>query len=416
MGRGVREAQASGLLLRLLHLTCWKVLIAKELHVCPDRIFVVSVLLSYFCCFSSTSASSLPGHRHPRAGQEIALRTTLLPVRNIPSGILRDVPATTSPNSTLSLHSLARPRISPGLRSSPRMGRFSSAVGPTFWWGGTVTDPNTRALFGQAFLEVQFYPDGVVKNCTPGGGFNLTSVPNAFSVCAPVWQVDSKTFAETAAFNAMLVDASTGSAMVMHGGDTITIHFYLTTATDGWHITVQDVTSGHQGTIILDSQYGPLQPAFSTQQIGNSLGWGIVHDTPNAFVWEIGHTSPFTHPASQFCTPGQTICDSYDAAHWAGFTPLQIKGVTFAGGSTANTWATVSDFGGSAEVNQGCSSYGGPFCIYPWFSSTGTAFNYGIDYPDTQFDYGQAAQFAPTEQCSGPLGSTYCDTVIHPGI
>ncbi|HEU5382330.1 MAG TPA: hypothetical protein VFV38_43505 [Ktedonobacteraceae bacterium] len=291
-----------------------------------------------------------------------------------------------------------------------------SSVGPTFWWGGTVTDPNTRALFGQAFLEVQFYPDGVVTKCTPEGGFNLTSVPNAFSVCSPVWQVDSKTFAETAAFNAMLVDASTGSAMVMHGGDTITIHFYLTTPTDGWHITVQDVTSGHQGTIILDSQYGPLLPAFSTQQIGNSLGWGIVHDTPNAFVWEIGHTSPFTHPASQFCTPGQTICDSYDAAHWAGFTPLQIKGVTFADGSNANEWATVSDFGGSAEVNQDCSSYGGPFCIYPWFSSTGTAFNYGVDYPDTRFDYGQAAQFAPTEQCSGPLGPTYCDTVIHPSI
>ena len=291
-----------------------------------------------------------------------------------------------------------------------------SAVGPTFWWGGTVTDPNSRALFGQAFLEVQFYPDGVVKNCTPGGGFNLTYVPNAFSVCSPVWQVDSKTFAETAAFNAMLVDTSTGSAMVMHGGDTITIHFYMVTSTDGWHVTIQDLTSGHSGTIILNSQYGPLQPAFSTQQIGNALGWGIVDDTPNAFVWEIGHTSPFTHPASQFCTPGQTICDSYDAAHWGGFTPLQIKSVTFVDGSAAKKWATVSDFGGSAEVKQYCSSYGGPFCIYPWFSSTGTAFNYGVDYPDTRFDYGQAAQFATTEQCSGPLGPTYCDTVINPGI
>jgi hypothetical protein len=40
-----------------------------------------------------------------------------------------------------------------------------SAVGPTFWWGGTVTDPNPHALFGQAFLEVQFYPDAIVNNC-----------------------------------------------------------------------------------------------------------------------------------------------------------------------------------------------------------------------------------------------------------
>lgn len=28
-----------------------------------------------------------------------------------------------------------------------------------FWWGGAVTDPNPHSLFGQAFLELQFYPD-----------------------------------------------------------------------------------------------------------------------------------------------------------------------------------------------------------------------------------------------------------------
>lgn len=291
-----------------------------------------------------------------------------------------------------------------------------SAVGPTFWWGGTVTDPNPHALFGQAFLEVQFYPDGIVTNCTPNGGFNLTYAPNEFTVCSPVWQVNSKSFAETAAFNAMLVDAGTSGPLIMQGGDTITIHFYMASPNDGWHITVQDLTTGHNGTIVLNSSYGPLQPAFSTQQIGNALGWGIVDDTPNAFVWEIGHTSPFTKPASQYCTPGQTICDSYDAAHWAGFSPLQIKSVTFADGSTAKKWAVVSDFGGSAEVNQYCSVYGGPYCIYPWYSSTGTAFNYGVDYQNTKFDYGQVAQFATTEQCSGPLGPTYCDTVINPGI
>src|SRR5436305_12868167 len=38
------------------------------------------------------------------------------------------------------------------------------SVGPTFWIGGTVSDPNS--LFGQAFLEVQFYPNSVVTNCT----------------------------------------------------------------------------------------------------------------------------------------------------------------------------------------------------------------------------------------------------------
>ena len=293
-----------------------------------------------------------------------------------------------------------------------------SSVGPTFWWGGTVTDPNPQSLFGQGFLEVQFYPDAIVHNCTSAGGFNVTYAPNKFSVCTPVWQVGAKNFAETAAFNAELFDGSSSSPLVMNAGDTIRIHFFVTSASEGWHIQITDLTTGHVGTVVLNSKYGPMLPAFSQQQIGNALGWGIVDDTPNSFVWEIGHTSPFTTPASQFCVPGQTFCDSYDTAHWLGFSPLQIKSVTFANGSTANKWAVVSDFGGTAEVNQYCPSYGGPFCAYPWyvFNGTDSAFTYGADYPGTKFDYGQAGQFATTMQCGGPFGpdSTYCDTVLNP--
>jgi hypothetical protein len=148
------------------------------------------------------------------------------------------------------------------------------------------------------------------------------------------------------------------------------------------------------------------------------LGWGLVDDTPNSFVWEIGHTSPFTSPASKFCVPGQTFCDSYDQAHWLGFNPLRIESVTFANGSTAKQWAAVSDFGGKAEVNQYCSAYGGAYCIYPWYSFNATdgAFIYGADYPGTKFDYGQAGQFAQATTCGGPFGpdSTYCDTVLTP--
>jgi hypothetical protein len=198
-----------------------------------------------------------------------------------------------------------------------------SSVGPTFWWGGTVTDPNPQSLFGQGFLEVQFYPDAIVHNCTSAGGFNVTHAPNKFSICTPVWQVGAKNFAETAAFNAELFDGSSSSPLVMNAGDTIRIHFFVTSASEGWHIQVTDLTTGHVGTVVLNSKYGPMLPAFSQQQIGNALGWGIVDDTPNSFVWEIGHTSPFTTPASQFCVPGQTLCDSYDTAHWLGFSPLQ---------------------------------------------------------------------------------------------
>jgi len=43
----------------------------------------------------------------------------------------------------------------------------------------------------------------------------------------------------------------------------------------------------------------------------------------------------------------------------------------------------VSDFGGTAEVNQYCPRYGGPYCTYPWYAFNGTsaAFTYGADYP-----------------------------------
>jgi hypothetical protein len=204
----------------------------------------------------------------------------------------------------------------------------------------------------------------------------------------------------------------------MNADDTIRIHFFVSSPSQGWNISVADMTTGQSGTIVLNSKYGPLLPAFSAQQIGNALGWGLVDDTPNSFVWEIGHTSDFSTPAGQFCTAGQTSCDSYDTAHWLGFTQLKITSVTFADGSTAKQWAVVSDLGGTAEVNQTCTSYGSPFCTYPWyaFSGTDSAFTYGADYPGTAFDYGRGAQFATTPLCGGPFGpdSTFCDTVLRP--
>jgi hypothetical protein len=78
----------------------------------------------------------------------------------------------------------------------------------------------------------------------------------------------------------------------------------------------------------------------------------------------------------------------------------------------------VSDYGGAAEVDQYCSAYGGPYCIYPWYAynSSSSAFTYGVDYPGTKFDYGQAGQFTTTPRCGGPFGpdTTYCDTPLRP--
>jgi len=90
--------------------------------------------------------------------------------------------------------------------------------------------------------------------------------------------------------------------------------------------------------------------------------------------------------------------------------------VTFGDGSTAKHWASVSDLGGKAEVNHYCgaANYGDPFCIYPWYTLGASGWHYGVDYPDTLKDFGQADQFQQTRQCGGPFGpdSTYCATLL----
>jgi hypothetical protein len=297
------------------------------------------------------------------------------------------------------------------------------SVGPTFWTGGTVTDPNS--LFGQAFLEVQFYPNSIVQGCSSNGGFNVKYAPNVYSVCAPVWGVSPNGRREYAAFAGMLTDSATGGPLLMNAGDTITDHQYATAAQDGMHITVTDLTTGHAGTIILNGHDGPLMPAFSVQKLGNALGWGLVNDAPNALVWEIGHTGNYTSPAGQFCLPGSAskpACYSYNIPSWLQFSPLQIKGVTFGDGSSATGWSVVSDFGGKAEVNQDCgaANYGTPFCYYPWYALNGAAnaFTYGGDYPGTTNDFGQADQFQQAENCASPADGSpqYCSTVLSQGL
>jgi hypothetical protein len=300
------------------------------------------------------------------------------------------------------------------------------AVGPTFWFGGPVKDHTS--LFGQAFEELQFYPNALVKTCTPNGGFIVSHVAGVYTVCSPVWALHATgnppVYHEPAAFNAMLTRGNSRRPLVMHARDSISVHFFVTSAADGWHITVTDRTTGSSGTIVLNSKKdGPLMPAYDRSQLGNSLPWGAVHDAPIAFVWEIGHTSPFTHPSSAFCWPGDPGCYSYDAPAWqAQEPPIHIDGVTFADGSHPGAWAVVSDYGGKAEITDTsetgstCSGYGGPFCIYPWFTKNADgSFSYGVDYATTVKDYGKADQFAQQPHCGGPFGpnSTYCARVIH---
>jgi|SRR5215469_3473050 len=286
-----------------------------------------------------------------------------------------------------------------------------------FWFGGVLRD--SHSLLNQAFVELQLYPDSVVTKCFANGGFSINFSADTYSACSPVFKVvpnnpRSHHFTETVAFNAMLEDsADPGHPLLMHAGDTITVHFFVTPEADGFHVTVEDLTTSQSGTIVFNSQSdGPLMPFFSSQEIGNSLGWGVVNDTPNSFVWEIGHSSSGKFSV---CFPGQTDCDSYDASAWAGLgAPIQIQSVIFGDGSTPTDFAVVSDQGGKAEVRKTCPVYGAPFCIYPWYTLGASGYHYGIDYPDTIEDFGKANQFVQTQQCGGPFGwdTTYCSTVL----
>ena len=129
----------------------------------------------------------------------------------------------------------------------------------------------------------------------------LDHVANAYTVCTPVWSIrttgQKPVYHEPAAFNAMLTTGSKHGPMVMHAGDTIDLHFHLGAPGEGWHIDVYDEATRERGTVILNGAAGPIVPIFDTNELGNSLNWGSVHDTPNSFVWEIGHTSPYSSPA-----------------------------------------------------------------------------------------------------------------------
>jgi hypothetical protein len=297
-----------------------------------------------------------------------------------------------------------------------------SSVGPTFWFGGTVKDSNPHKIGQEGFLELQFYPDSLTKNCGSTGSFSLVHAPNVYTACSPVWtlQKQGQSIAEPAAFNGMLTNATGKAPFVMHALDIVDVHIWAPGPSSAYQEQVTDETSGQTSSllVLISPKDGPLTPEFSTQAIGNALDWGGVWDTPMAFVWEIGHSDLYGDHPGAFCVPGQTFCGSFNAGNWAGFTPIRIFDVTFGDGSRQQNWAAVSDTGGKAEVlgnsfvgPTDCTAYGGPYCIYPWFSWDGAAINYGVG----SNNLGGVDQFAQTATCpsTGVFPDlTYCDTII----
>lgn len=309
----------------------------------------------------------------------------------------------------------------------PKDGTFPvTSVGPTFWFGGTVKDSNPNKIGGEGFLELQFYPDSYTNACTPDGGFDVTQEVGVYTACSPVWTIEQNgsNIDEPAAFNGMLMNAGGTGPFVMHALDTVDVHIWAPSPDAAYQEQVMDETSGQTSSVLVLNSPGdgPLTPEFSTQQIGNALDWGAVWDTPMSFVYEIGHSDIYGDHPGEFCVPGQTFCGSFNYDNWAGQQPIQILSVTFGDGSHPQHWAVTSDTGGKAEVlgnsfvgPTDCTSYGGPYCIYPWYSWDGSALNFGVTYPNTVDRLGQENQFRKKATCPEDgvfAGKTYCDTII----
>lgn len=314
------------------------------------------------------------------------------------------------------------------------------SLGPTFWLGTEVTD--SASLGGQAFQELQFYPDETLASqattptlnsgCGPGGVYNPISSPGKWTICSPTWAVDPNSFDEYAAFNGMVQNASSpGAAFTMNSGDKIQAHIFKGSQSGNpVNVVVKDLTLGTtSATLVLNAgSYkvdtdGPLTTVGGANTATNFLYWGGTQAPPFSISWEIGHPNIFTYPLAPACYPGMFNCYSYNVGGgWQKTTPIKIVGLHFTVGSTTykpQSWETTDGQGGSQEDIDYCGSYnnslGGGFCTFPWYSqngasgASGTSIEFGGTYSGVTNGYGAYTQYARTPLCSGPFGA---DTVF----
>jgi hypothetical protein len=299
-------------------------------------------------------------------------------------------------------------------------------MGPTFWFGAGVSDPHS--FFGQAFEELQFYPDSVNRRCGPDGSFFPHHVKNAYTVCSPVWKVTPDGAAELAAFNGELRLAGSNDPLVMHAGDTVQVHYFRGTQRKRpLNILVTDETT-HQKSAplaLISKTDGPLTPTGSTNTNKNFLKWGAVYAPPMEFSWEIGHANFYKYPFQPECLPGMFNCYSYNVPRgWLQANPVQIKSVLFNNGTVKpSSYETVDGQGGSFEDDLWCGSYNAPgsrgSCTFPWYTYNGSdkAIDFGGNYAGTTSTFNTYRQFATEGHCPSPFApdfQTYCGTTMHP--
>jgi hypothetical protein len=298
--------------------------------------------------------------------------------------------------------------------------------GPTFWFGAGVND--RKSFFGQAFEELQFYPDSFNRYCGPDGSFDPHHQANTWTVCSPVWKVTPDGVAEEAAFNGLLKRAGTNGPLVMHSGDRVRVHYLRgPQRRHPLNILVTDLTTHQQSAplALISKTDGPLTPTGSTNTDRNYLKWGAVYAPPLEFSWEIGHPNFYKYPFTPECLPGMFNCYSYNVPNgWLNISPIQIVSVKFNHNKVKpNYYETVDGQGGSFEDELWCGSYNAPgsngSCTFPWYTYNGArdAVEFGGNYPGTTNDFNTYHQFVTEGSCPSPFApdfQTYCGTKLTP--
>jgi len=288
----------------------------------------------------------------------------------------------------------------------------------TFWFGMVLSD--AHSALGEAFLELQFYPDH--------SWFSATTVNGNWIGLARVVQADLTTgYLDDAYVSPLLIGGTPGRYLNMHEGDSIEVNL------TGWAgnplgegLVVRDRSSGVEADHHLYNSSGgyPLNPSYSTNSIPDALEWTNTGAPAVSFAFEVGHGQhpPFPENSSfRGCTPGpppptpqnpSVPCPSYDPSSWANDTasPLRLSPPVFWNATERATAAEVEilgPVGGPAGIdpmsNDSCRGReGSAYCAYPWFSysCSDRAFEFGAtNYPETSVDFGKYGAYAtvPTQ-------------------
>ncbi len=223
---------------------------------------------------------------------------------------------------------------------------------------------------------------------------------------------------EPAAFNAMLTTGSSTNRSSCTPG-THHIHFHVVSPKEGWHIEVTEVTRG-TGTIVLNSADGPLMPGVRHAKDRQRARLGRrprhaqlirVGDRPHFAVHASGlpvlHPGRDDLPVLQRAGMGRHFADPDQVGHLRRRLIPHVLGDCRGHGRQGR---------GTRQLVRRADrllSYGGPFCIYPWYTQGSSGVHYGVDFPTRPTISAASTSSHRRWSAAGPSGRI-APTATHP--